>query len=129
LKKLIATEIRADADKYGDERRTKIIEREAAQAIDATTLIPNEPVTVVLSTGGWVRSAKGHDIEPGALFLQERGRVPGARPRTQPAAGTVHRPAPAAPTRCRRTRCPPPADTASRSPAGSILRTARNSPA
>jgi len=67
LKKLIATEIRADADRYGDERRTKIIEREAAQAIDETTLIPNEPVTVVLSTGGWVRSAKGHEIEPGAL--------------------------------------------------------------
>jgi topoisomerase IV subunit A len=67
LKKLIATEIRADADKHGDERRTKIIEREAAQAIDETSLIPNEPVTVVLSTGGWVRSAKGHDIEPGAL--------------------------------------------------------------
>src|SRR6184192_4057518 len=67
LKKLIAAEIRADAEKYGDERRTKIIEREAAQAIDETTLIPNEPVTVVLSTGGWVRSAKGHDVEPGAL--------------------------------------------------------------
>src|SRR4029077_21055239 len=48
LKKLIAAEIRADADKYGDERRTKIIEREAAQAIDETSLIPNEPVTVVL---------------------------------------------------------------------------------
>ncbi len=67
LKKLIATEIRADAEKYGDERRTKIIEREAAQAIDETSLIPNEPVTVVLSTGGWVRSAKGHDVEAGAL--------------------------------------------------------------
>ena len=67
LKKLIASEIRADAEKYGDERRTKIIEREAAQAIDETSLIPNEAVTVVLSTGGWVRSAKGHDIEPGAL--------------------------------------------------------------
>jgi topoisomerase-4 subunit A len=67
LKKLIAAEIRADAEKYGDERRTKIIEREAAQAIDETSLIPNEPVTVVLSTGGFVRSAKGHDIEPGAL--------------------------------------------------------------
>jgi len=67
LRKLIAAEIRADADKYGDERRTKIIEREAAQAIDETTLIPNEPVTVVLSTGGWVRSAKGHDIEPRTL--------------------------------------------------------------
>jgi topoisomerase IV subunit A len=67
LKKLIATEIRADAEKYGDERRTRIIEREAAQAIDETSLIPNEPVTVVLSTGGWVRSAKGHDVEAGAL--------------------------------------------------------------
>ncbi|MGB9329499.1 MAG: DNA topoisomerase IV subunit A [Steroidobacteraceae bacterium] len=67
LKKLIAAEIRADAERYGDERRTKIIEREAAQAIDETSLIPNEPVTVVLSTGGFVRSAKGHDIEPGAL--------------------------------------------------------------
>jgi topoisomerase IV subunit A len=67
LRKLIAAEIRADAENYGDERRTKIIEREAAQAIDETTLIPNEPVTVVLSTGGWVRSAKGHDVEPGAL--------------------------------------------------------------
>ena len=67
LRKLIATEIRADAEQYGDERRTRIIEREAAQAIDETTLIPNEPVTVVLSTGGWVRSAKGHDIEPSAL--------------------------------------------------------------
>ncbi len=67
LKKLIATEIRADADKYGDERRTKIIEREAAQAIDETSLIPNEPVTVVLSTGGFVRSAKGHEVEAAAL--------------------------------------------------------------
>jgi topoisomerase-4 subunit A len=64
LKKLIAAEIKADAEKYGDERRTKIIEREAAQAIDETTLIPNEPVTVVLSTGGFVRSAKGHEVDP-----------------------------------------------------------------
>src|SRR5579862_5329770 len=67
LKKLIAAEIRADAEKYGDERRTKIIEREAAQAIDATSLIPSEPVTVVLSRGGWVRSAKGHDVDVATL--------------------------------------------------------------
>jgi topoisomerase IV subunit A len=67
LRKLIASEIRADAEKYGDERRTKIIEREAAQAIDETSLIPNEPVTVVLSTGGFVRSAKGHEIDARAL--------------------------------------------------------------
>ena len=67
LKRLVAAEIRADADKHGDARRTRIIEREAAQAIDETTLIANEPVTVVLSTGGWVRAAKGHDIEPRSL--------------------------------------------------------------
>jgi len=67
LKKLIAGEIRADAEKYGDERRTRIIEREAAQAIDETSLIPNEPVTVVLSKGGWVRSAKGHEVEVASL--------------------------------------------------------------
>ncbi len=64
LKKLVATEIREDAEKYGDARRTKIVEREAAQAIDETTLIPNEPVSVVLSKGGFVRSAKGHEIDP-----------------------------------------------------------------
>jgi topoisomerase-4 subunit A len=67
LRKLVADEIRADAEKYGDERRTKIIEREAAQAIDETSLIANEPVTVVLSTGGFVRAAKGHEIDPGSL--------------------------------------------------------------
>ncbi|MFO7277752.1 MAG: DNA topoisomerase IV subunit A [Pseudomonadota bacterium] len=67
LKKLVADEIREDAEKYGDARRTKIIEREAAQAIDETALIPNEPVTVVLSTAGWVRAAKGHEIDPRTL--------------------------------------------------------------
>jgi topoisomerase-4 subunit A len=64
LKKLVGEEIRADADKFGDARRTRIVEREAAQAIDEASLIANEPVTVVLSTGGWARSAKGHEIDP-----------------------------------------------------------------
>jgi topoisomerase IV subunit A len=67
LKKLVAGEITADMEKFGDARRTKIVEREAAQAIDATSLIANEPVTVVLSTGGWVRSAKGHEMDPRSL--------------------------------------------------------------
>ncbi|HUI62648.1 MAG TPA: DNA topoisomerase IV subunit A [Steroidobacteraceae bacterium] len=67
LKKLVAREIEADAQLYGDARRTRIVEREAAQAIDETSLIPNEPVTVVLSTGGWARSAKGHEIDPRTL--------------------------------------------------------------
>lgn len=64
LRKLVADELRADAEKYGDERRSKIVEREAAQAIDEKELLTNEPVTVVLSTAGWVRAAKGHEIDP-----------------------------------------------------------------
>jgi topoisomerase-4 subunit A len=67
LRKMVRTEIEADAKEYGDDRRTRIIEREAAQAIDESELLANEPVTVVLSTGGWVRSAKGHDIDPASL--------------------------------------------------------------
>ena len=67
LKKLVAKEIEADAEKHGDARRTKIVEREAAVAIDETSLIANEPVTVVLSTGGFVRQAKGHEIDPRSL--------------------------------------------------------------
>ena len=67
LRKLIKEELSADAEKYGDARRSKIIEREAAQAIDETELISNEPTTVILSTGGWVRAAKGHEIDPRSL--------------------------------------------------------------
>jgi topoisomerase-4 subunit A len=67
LRKLISEEIASDAERYGDPRRSKIVEREAAQAIDETSLIPNEPVTVILSTGGWARAAKGHEIDPRSL--------------------------------------------------------------
>jgi topoisomerase-4 subunit A len=67
LKKLIASEIEADAGKYGDDRRTKIVEREAAVAIDESQLIANEPATIVLSKGGFVRSAKGHEIDARTL--------------------------------------------------------------
>jgi topoisomerase-4 subunit A len=67
LRKLVRAEITADAEEYGDERRTRIVERAAAQAIEESELLANEPVTVVLSTGGWVRSAKGHDIDPHTL--------------------------------------------------------------
>jgi len=67
LKKLIASEIEADAEKYGDDRRTKIVEREAAVAIDESELVANEPATIVLSKGGFVRSAKGHEIDARTL--------------------------------------------------------------
>ena len=67
LKTLIKNEIIEDAEAYGDERRTKLVEREAAQALDETQLVANEPVTVVLSQRGWARAAKGHEIDPLAL--------------------------------------------------------------
>jgi topoisomerase IV subunit A len=67
LRKLVRAEIVADAEEYGDERRTRMVERAAAQAIEESELLANEPVTVVLSTGGWIRSAKGHDIDPRSL--------------------------------------------------------------
>ncbi len=64
LKKLITEEIKADAEKYGDARRCKIVARPAAQALQATEILPTEPITVVLSKGGWIRAAKGHEINP-----------------------------------------------------------------
>jgi topoisomerase-4 subunit A len=67
LKTLIKNEIIEDAEAYGDERRTKLVEREAAQALDETQLVANEPVTVVLSQRGWARAAKGHEVDPLAL--------------------------------------------------------------
>jgi topoisomerase-4 subunit A len=67
LKTLIKKEILEDAEAYGDERRTEIVEREAAQALDETQLIASEPVTVVLSQRGYARAAKGHDVDPTTL--------------------------------------------------------------
>ena len=67
LKSLIKKEILEDAEAYGDDRRTVIVEREAAQAIDEAQLVVSEPVTVVLSQRGYARSARGHDIDPTTL--------------------------------------------------------------
>ncbi len=67
LKTLIKKEILEDAEAYGDARRTDIVEREAAQALDETQLVASEPVTVVLSRAGYARAAKGHEIDPMAL--------------------------------------------------------------
>ncbi|HET7663275.1 MAG TPA: DNA topoisomerase IV subunit A [Rhodanobacteraceae bacterium] len=67
LKTLIKGEIRADAEKYGDERRSPLVERDSAQALDESALVASEPITIVLSEKGWVRAAKGHDIDPTSL--------------------------------------------------------------
>jgi topoisomerase-4 subunit A len=74
MKTLIRKEIQADAEKYGDERRSPIVERPAAEALDETDLAPSEPVTVILSEKGWVRSAKGHDIDPASLSYRSGDR-------------------------------------------------------
>ena len=63
LKTLIKKELLEDAEKYGDDRRSQITEREAAQALKEEDLIPSEPFTVVLSKSGWVRAAKGHEMD------------------------------------------------------------------
>jgi topoisomerase-4 subunit A len=70
LKKLIRDELLADAAAHGDDRRTAIVERSAAQVIDETELISSEPVTVILSERGWARAAKGHDIDPTTLSFK-----------------------------------------------------------
>ncbi|URL57652.1 DNA topoisomerase IV subunit A [Luteibacter flocculans] len=71
LKGLIKEELRSDAEKYGDERRSPLIERSAAQALDESALVASEPVTVVLSQKGWVRAGKGHDIDGEALSYRD----------------------------------------------------------
>jgi topoisomerase-4 subunit A len=118
LKTLIKKELREDAAKYGDERRSLIIERKEALAIKEVELTPVEPVTVVLSAGGWVRAARGHDVDPtnlnykagdeflsaahgktihSAIFLDTRGRtyslmahtLPSARGQGEPLTGKL----------------------------------------
>ena len=64
---LVRKELLEDAEKHGDARRSPLVERDAAQALGETDLAPAEPITVVLSERGWVRAAKGHDIEPRGL--------------------------------------------------------------
>ena len=67
LNALIKKELKQDAERYGDPRRSPIVARRAAQALDVTQVIGSEPVTVILSEKGWVRAAKGHEIDPATL--------------------------------------------------------------
>ncbi len=121
LTKLVREELLQDAEEYGDARRTKLVEREAAQAISEVDLLSSEPTTVVLSRLGWVRAAKGHDIDARglqyksgdefqaaargrnlqqAVFIDSTGRaysldahqLPAARGHGEPLSGTVDPP-------------------------------------
>ena len=71
LKKLIKDELLADAKKFGDPRRSPLVARGAAQALAETELVASEPVTIVMSGKGWVRAAKGHDIDAATLPYRE----------------------------------------------------------
>jgi len=77
LRRRVREELAADAKELGDARRSPLVERETARAFDEAALVPVEPMTVVLSEMGWVRAAKGHDVDPlelpykaGDAFLQ-----------------------------------------------------------
>ncbi len=74
LRTLVRKEIEADAAKHGDARRCVLVERAAAAALDETELNPSEPVTVILSEKGWVRSAKGHELDPSGISYKAGDR-------------------------------------------------------
>jgi topoisomerase-4 subunit A len=121
IRTLLKREISADAQRYGDERRSPVVARAQAQALDQAALVPAEQVTVILSERGWVRAAKGHDLDPRALafksgdgfkaaaagrsnqmsvFLDSTGRVytlpthslPSARGQGEPLSGRLNPP-------------------------------------
>ncbi|MEN1927371.1 DNA topoisomerase IV subunit A [Luteimonas qiangzhengi] len=78
LKALIKKELLADAEKHGDDRRSPLVARGAAQALDETDLVPNEPVTIVMSKKGWVRAAKGHEVDPAGMNYREGDQLQAA---------------------------------------------------
>lgn len=67
MKRYLRDEIAAAAEQYGDDRRSPLVERPPACAFDETELNPSEPLTVILSEKGWVRAAKGHEIDGATL--------------------------------------------------------------
>jgi topoisomerase-4 subunit A len=121
LARQVRDELEADAEAHGDARRSPIRQRAAAKPFTEAELVPSEPVTVVISERGWVRAAKGHDLDPGelayragdaylhaargrsnqpAVFLDSTGRayalpshdLPSARSQGEPLTSTVSPP-------------------------------------
>ncbi len=63
LRALVKKEISEDRSRYGDPRMSPLIERQDACALKEEDILPNEPITVILSQQGWVRAAKGFDVD------------------------------------------------------------------
>ena len=122
LRTLVRKELIIDTEQYGDTRRSPIVSRPSAHALDERALIPNEAMTIVISQKGWVRAAKGNDIDPKSLafrsgdeylssararsnslvyFLDSTGRIynqavhglPSARGQGEPLTGSLKPPA------------------------------------
>ncbi len=125
LKTQVKKELLKDAEQFGDDRRSPLVEARTAQAMSEQDLLPSEAITVVLSENGWVRAAKGHDIEGASLgyksgdafcsqaigqsrqmavFIDSTGRtyalsghsLPSARSHGEPLTGRLNPPAGAA---------------------------------
>ena len=83
LKTLVKKELKGDAQEFGDVRRSPIVVRDTAKAIDQSALVPSEPITAILSQQGWVRAAKGHDINARELnYKSGDGYLSSARGRS-----------------------------------------------
>ena len=67
LKTLVKKELIAAAEEFGDPRKSPLVTREEARAFSETDLLSSDPITVVISQKGWIRAAKGHDIDPATL--------------------------------------------------------------
>jgi topoisomerase-4 subunit A len=67
LKKLIKKELMEDADTFGDARACDIVSRAEARAFSEKDLISTESLTVILSQKGWIRAAKGNEVNPREL--------------------------------------------------------------
>ena len=75
LKTLVRKELISDAEEFGDARRSPLVAREAAKALEENQLMPTESITVILSEKGWIRSAKGHDIDAQNLNFKSGDRL------------------------------------------------------
>jgi len=77
FKSYLKEEINTDIKKYGDKRRSPIKKRKEAEKFSVTDVIDIEPVTIILSTNGWIRSAKGHEINPESVKFKSHDTLMG----------------------------------------------------
>ena len=71
LKKMIRSELILQAERFGDERKSPLVSRKEAQAMKETEILPTEAITIILSQKGWVRAAKGHEIDANSLSYKK----------------------------------------------------------